>query len=177
MSEQAKIQSTEYQLKRLVDYIYYFAEKCKLISLYYQKEVEDKYGLANFFKWCADDLCVSADKINSYITKIGGKPEHKEVETPQMENYGSPIQSFEYIHNEDTKLTNLIYEIYNFAEKNNDENLKEFMHKDLITPIKAWNKNFDNALPRIRSATPVLMQETCNSVVEMLKKYRKDLSV
>lgn len=177
MSEQAKIQSTEYQLKRLVNYLYYFAEKCKLISSYFQKEVEDKYALADFYQWCANDLYVSADKINSYITKIGGKPEHKEVEKLQMENFGSPVQSLEYIHNEDLKLTNLINEIYNFAEKNNDENLKNFMHKELITPLKAWNKNFDNSLPRLRASTSEQLEDTFKNTFEMMKKYRKDLSV
>ncbi|CAF0746305.1 unnamed protein product [Brachionus calyciflorus] len=176
MSETHK-QSVEYQLRRLVNYLRNFNEICKALSIYFRKEVEDNYGMADFYQWCSGDLLKSADKVNGYISKIGGNTKFEDIEPPQHINYGTPVQTMEYIHKEDSHLANLIQEIYNFAETNNDKDLMDFMHKELIIPLKAWNKSFDSVLPNLRSATPEVLSETFQRTFELMKKYRRDINV
>lgn len=169
-------QSAEDLLSQLVNHLMSLEHKCKSMSCYFRKNYQDKYGIADFYEWCSRDLDKCVEHVTDYMKKNGSQVQLKQIEKPETEDYGSPIESLEYVLREDKCLSSLMQNIHEWANSNNDHKLKEFMQKEMIGPMSAWNQHIEKMIEKMRVANQNQnlneLDKTFKSEFSLIKQLR-----
>ncbi|RNA05981.1 hypothetical protein BpHYR1_011393 [Brachionus plicatilis] len=152
---------TEEKLNHFFNYLKYFSDKCTTLSSISHLHYGGRYGLCDFFNWCAQDLNKMDEKVVDYIKQRNGQvnlidliASKFDVETEKKVDLHSltPYELVDYLHKEDTRYNDLLNDFIRFADKQKDEELKQFFasYKDELTN---WNKKIDDSLITIRKST------------------------
>lgn len=170
-------QSSEEHLNHLVNYLLSLSHKCKSMACYFRKNYSEMYGIADFYQWCAEDLDKTADQVLYYINKTGSHVKLQGVEKPETENFGTPVQSLEYILREDKCLTALLTNIHDFADIKGEQSLKDFLENKMIVPMCAWNKKMEEVIKKLRLANATQniyeLNKTFKNEFNLIKKLRE----
>ncbi|RMZ94425.1 middle subunit-like [Brachionus plicatilis] len=170
-------QSAEELLGQLVNHLMSLEHKCKSMASYFRNNYQEKYGIADFYAWCAQDLDKCVEHVTDYMKKSGTQVQLKEIERPFTEIYGEPIESLEYILKEDKCLSHLMHDIHEWANAKGDTGLKDFMHNEMIGPMSAWNEQIAEMIEKLHKANATQnlneLDKTFKSEISLIKQLRE----
>lgn len=123
--------------------------------------------VSDFNCYLADKHLKLVRKLENYQIVRGGEVVLKTVQKPEKEEWGRPVDSFQYLIEMKKEQVKSCLKLHDIAEKSNDEHLKELIEMDFLEPLYEALRKFGVLLRNVERAGTGLGEYEFNKDLEL----------
>jgi len=109
------------------------------MAYYFDRDDVALKGFARFFyhnsTWDMEEF---AEKLMKYINKRGGTVQLQNIEKPNRDEWGSPLECMQLSLECEKKLNAAFLQLHDVAEKNTDSHMQHFLEEHFLDDQVAW---------------------------------------
>jgi len=109
------------------------------MAYYFDRDDVALKGFARFFyhnsTWDMEEF---AEKLMKYINKRGGTVQLQNIEKPNRDEWGTPLECMQLALECEKKLNAAFLQLHDVAEKNNDSHMQHFLEEHFLDEQVAW---------------------------------------
>jgi len=157
----------EDSINELINIFYNAAYTCRSMQFYYLRDDVGLFGVSDFNCYLADKHLKLVRKLENYQIVRGGEVVLKTVQKPEKEEWGCPLDSFQYLIEMKKEQVKSCLKLHDIAEKNNDEHLKELIEMEFLEPLYEALRKFAVLLRNAERAGTGLGEYEFNKDLEL----------
>ena len=126
------------------------------ISFYFDRADVSFPGFSKFFKHNSDEEREHAEKFMKYQNKRGGRIVYKDIQKPEKDEWGTPLEALEFMLALEKDVTQALYDLHKVAGNHGDAHLTDYLEEEFIDEQVETVNKIGAMIVRLKRAGPGL---------------------
>lgn len=168
-------EDVEKSINDLINVFYFGAYTCRSMQFYFDRDEVAFFGMAEFNRLKADHQLNFVRKLEDYQVIRGGKVVLTDIKKPDRDEWGTPLDSLQYLIDMKKLQVQNCLKLHNICEKNNDEHLKEYLETEFLEPLFESIRKVGVMITNLQRAGTGLGEYEFNKDIELHLKEILDM--
>jgi len=148
------------------------------MTYYFDRQDIGLFGMANFYRWCAREGYQCSRLLMDYLVVRGGEVQFQTIKKPEKNEWGTPIQSLEYLLNLKKSINQQVLKVHSVACESKDAHLNDFLETVILRPLVEFVRKVAVLIVNLERAGPKLGEYQFNKDLELyLLELMRDVRV
>lgn len=154
-------------INSLINQILYGSYICNSMAYYFDRDDVGLFGVADFYRWCGIQTYHCSRLLMDYIVFRGGKVNFDTIKKPERQEWGSPLESLEYVLDINQYVNKQVLQLNQCACEHKDPHLTDFLEKELLRPMVEFIHKIGVLVSNLRLAGSEIGEYEFNKDLEL----------
>lgn len=149
-------ESSESLLNQLINVIFFGNYTFHSMAYYFDRVDIGLTGFADLNLHCAIDAYKTVRKLMDYVVLRGGQCVFDDIKKPEKQEWGTPLDSLEYLLNYKKLINEMALKCHQNAENKRDAHLTDFLETEVLEPMTSFIRKVGILISNLKKAGPGL---------------------